>query len=474
MTTPGSAPRWDEQLQRRLARGEETALGELYDQLAPMVHGLAGRILADQTATDRLTREMFAHLWEHPEDFDPAQDTLRSWLGALTHRRAVDRLRTRPGAWALGACPPREAADREQHLRACPECVGEAARLRDAADWLAADEPLDQPGSLRQQVLGWCLSRRPADLPVPAWGTPYTAETAKLDALLRDLGPEEWQEVAELPWHGGTEHLRPAEVLCHLAAVDGYLALALGLPDPVPGGAPPPPDRRVPPQTLAPPVPRVPAQGGPPFAGITGRTARLTAEQADRPPQSVRARWRRQTRELVRSAALAPQGNTPVDFGFAVVPLRDAFVDRAFECYVHGEDVARAVAYPYAPPAPQHLRQMVDLAVRMLPPALAGLRASRPGPAAAPAHWPGDDGRPGRRLRLVIDGPAAGEWLIPLDGPDSGPPLGEPVASMVLDGLEFCQLAAAHRDPDRLLVGEHGDRAAIREVLRAAPLLSRP
>ncbi|MEV7025261.1 zf-HC2 domain-containing protein, partial [Kitasatospora sp. NPDC093558] len=298
-----------------------------------------------------------------------------------------DALRSLLGAWALGACPPAEAAELELHLRACPECAEEAARLREAAGWLAVDEPLDQPGQLRQQVLDWCLSRRPAELPVPAWGVPYAAETAKLDALLRDLGPEEWQEVAELPWHGGTEYLRPAEVLCHLAAVDGYVALALGLPDPVPavpGAAAAPVERRVPPQEpdVRPRPPRVPPQGGR-YAGITGRTARLVAGAAGRPPQSVRAHWRQQTHDLVRSAALAPQGSTPVDFGFATVPLRDAFVDRAFECFVHGEDVARAVAYPYDPPAPQHLRQMVELAVRMVPHALAGLRAAQP--AGAPA-----------------------------------------------------------------------------------------
>ncbi|MFF8769605.1 zf-HC2 domain-containing protein [Kitasatospora sp. NPDC015120] len=402
-----------------------------------------------------------------------------------------EALRSLLGAWALGAVPPREAAVFEAHLAGCPQCADEAERLREAAGWLSVEEPLDQPAALRQQVLDWCLARRPADLPVPAWGLPYAAETAKFDALLRDLGPEEWQEVAELPWHGGTEYLRPAEVLCHLAAVDGYVAVALGLPDPVPGGSGPGPGgsgtapggagaaagRRVPPQeAVLPPVPRVPPQAGRPWDTIADRTARLTAEQAGQPPQRVRARWRRHCHRLVRSAALAPQGNTPVDFGFVTVPLRDAFVDRAFECYVHGEDVARAVAYPYDPPAPQHLRQMIDLAVRMLPLALAGQRAARPELAGAPAGTPGPaDGRAaGRRIRLVIDGPASGEWLIPLDGPDAGPPGGEPVAAMVLDGLEFCQLTAAHRDPDRLPVGEHGDRAAIREVLHAAPLLSRP
>ncbi|MEU4118202.1 zf-HC2 domain-containing protein [Kitasatospora sp. NPDC028055] len=396
-----------------------------------------------------------------------------------------DALRSLLGAWSLGACPPREAAELEQHLPACPECADEADRLREAAGWLSLDEPLDQPGSLRQQVLDWCLARRPAELPVPAWGMPYTAETAKLDALLRDLGPEEWQEVAELPWHGGTELLRPAEVLGRLTAADGFLALALGLPDPVPAAAGPGPvpaaERRVPPQEAAVPVPRVPPQGGR-YAADAARTARLLADQAGLPPRSVRARWRQQTHDLVRSAALAPQGSTPVDLGFAVLPLRDAFVERALECFVHGEDVARAVAYPYAPPAPQHLRQMVELVVRLLPRALAGLRAAQPASAGAPSG----DGRTVRRVRLVVDGPAAGEWLVPLDGGPSrpsgpagqawpsGPAAGEPVASMVLDGLELCQLAAAHRDPDRLPVGEHGDRAAVRQVLHALPLLARP
>ncbi|WP_406091813.1 sigma-70 family RNA polymerase sigma factor [Kitasatospora purpeofusca] len=108
MATTDDAPRRDEQLQRRLARGEETALGELYDQLAPMVHGLAGRILADQSAAAQLTREIFAHVWEHPDSFDPSRGSLRSWLGALTHRRAVDRLRARRAEAAGWAGPAEE------------------------------------------------------------------------------------------------------------------------------------------------------------------------------------------------------------------------------------------------------------------------------------------------------------------------------------------------------------------------------
>jgi RNA polymerase sigma-70 factor (ECF subfamily) len=92
--------RWDRQIQRRLARGEESALGELYDQFAPLVHGLANRVLADQAAAEQITRDVFAHVWEHPESFDPAQGSMRSWIGTLTHRRAVERLRREHAAAA--------------------------------------------------------------------------------------------------------------------------------------------------------------------------------------------------------------------------------------------------------------------------------------------------------------------------------------------------------------------------------------
>lgn len=85
--------RWDRQIQRRLARGEESALGELYDQFAPLVHGLANRVLGDQAAAEEITQDVFAHVWQHPGSFDPAQGSMRSWIGTLTHRRAVERLR---------------------------------------------------------------------------------------------------------------------------------------------------------------------------------------------------------------------------------------------------------------------------------------------------------------------------------------------------------------------------------------------
>ncbi|KUM72416.1 sigma-70 family RNA polymerase sigma factor [Streptomyces sp. ISL-22] len=93
MAKNDAPPRWDRKMQQRLARGEAAALGELYDRFASLVHGLAHTVLGDERAADTLTRDVFAHVWEHPDTYDPKQGPLRSWVATLTHHLAVQRLR---------------------------------------------------------------------------------------------------------------------------------------------------------------------------------------------------------------------------------------------------------------------------------------------------------------------------------------------------------------------------------------------
>jgi hypothetical protein len=141
-------------------------------------------------------------------------------------------------------------------------------------------------------------------------------------------------------------------------------------------------------------------------------------------------------------------------------------LDRAFECWVHAEDIAEAVDYPYEPPAPRHLHRMIDLAARILPSAVAQRRRTD-GSAPAPT------GRPGRGLRLEIEGLGGGEWVIPLDSVADPGSVEHEVAHVALDGVEFCRLAAGHVPPAEAAVGQVGDKEAIRDVLFAAASLSR-
>ncbi|MEU0738305.1 sigma-70 family RNA polymerase sigma factor [Streptomyces sp. NPDC006134] len=115
--TDGNAPlHWDRKMQQRLARGEAAALGELYDRFASLVHGLAHRVLGDEGAADAITRDVFAHLWEHPDAYDPRQGPLRTWVATLTHRLAVQRLRATETA-ALARGGPGSAEELEHKVR---------------------------------------------------------------------------------------------------------------------------------------------------------------------------------------------------------------------------------------------------------------------------------------------------------------------------------------------------------------------
>ncbi len=115
-------------MQQRLARGEAAALGEFYDRFAALVHSQAHRMLDDEDAADLVTREVFGHVWENPDAYDPKQGSMRSWVARLTHRRSVERLRDTHG----GAGEP-DAQELEQRVRKATT----AAR----ADYIVASMP---------------------------------------------------------------------------------------------------------------------------------------------------------------------------------------------------------------------------------------------------------------------------------------------------------------------------------------------
>ena len=72
---------------------DDTALTELYDQFGAYVFGLAARVIGDRRAAEDVTQDVFLSLWERPEAFDPDRGRLRTFVGTLAHRRAIDYVR---------------------------------------------------------------------------------------------------------------------------------------------------------------------------------------------------------------------------------------------------------------------------------------------------------------------------------------------------------------------------------------------
>ncbi|GGV76836.1 hypothetical protein GCM10010294_43470 [Streptomyces griseoloalbus] len=356
------------------------------------------------------------------------------------------------GAWALAACGPAEAEAVEEHLGGCGPCADEALRLREAVGLLQRSETLDLDPGLRARVLESCLERRPPRIPVPEWAAAYDTETARLDALLQDFGASEWHAPVRLRWYEAdeatTRRTTVAGVIAHLMTVDGLVAVALGLDDPL-GDV-----------TAARPTP-------------WDRTEAYWRAAPSPPTRSVRTPWREQSHNLVRTVSFTGggTGRMAVSYGDYDLPLHDAMLDRAFECWVHAEDIAEAVDYPYEPPTGRHLHRIVDLAARMLPAVLEHRRLN--GLASPVERHLVAAGEPGRSLRLEIEGSGGGEWLIPLDSPAAKGSAEHEVAHVALDGAEFCRLAAGHVPPLEAAVGQVGDREAIKDVLFAAASMSR-
>jgi uncharacterized protein (TIGR03083 family) len=302
------------------------------------------------------------------------------------------------GAWALDVCEDDEAATVEAHLGQCDECASEARRLRSAVGWLGAERMIAPPLTLRQSVLDEARRRR-APVAVQALVEAYSAQAALLHDTLDRLEPSGWQR-------HDSRHGDVAGVIRHLTANDAVLAAELGLP-------------RVP-----------PARNG---VGSVHEAWRLQSEILLRGIGSSAGA------DLDQVVTLAGRG------GGQPAPLRDALVQRAFETWIHLEDVRCAAV----PPSPERVRRIVALAVGLLPKVL----------AAQGLKWPG-------RFRLHLTGLGAGEWSFALGGPDT--PGG---AEVTMEALDFTRLVAGRRAGEAVTVAIEGDDAVALQVLRIASTL---
>jgi RNA polymerase sigma-70 factor (ECF subfamily) len=90
----GTPPPTTDDLLRRVARGDENAFGALYEAVSPRVYGLARRVVRDPAQAEEVAQEALVEVWRTAARFDPARGSATSWILTITHRRAVDRVRS--------------------------------------------------------------------------------------------------------------------------------------------------------------------------------------------------------------------------------------------------------------------------------------------------------------------------------------------------------------------------------------------
>lgn len=83
----------DDALLRRVAAGDEHALGALYDRWSPLVFSLCVHILGDDDEAEEAVEETFWQAWRQAGRYDTARGAVSTWLTTIARTRALDRLR---------------------------------------------------------------------------------------------------------------------------------------------------------------------------------------------------------------------------------------------------------------------------------------------------------------------------------------------------------------------------------------------
>lgn len=85
----------DRDLVARVARGEERALGALYDRYAPALYGMALRITGEAADAEEVVLDTFSQVWREAGRFRSDRGSTGAWLTMMCRSRALDLIRAR-------------------------------------------------------------------------------------------------------------------------------------------------------------------------------------------------------------------------------------------------------------------------------------------------------------------------------------------------------------------------------------------
>ncbi|HWC37231.1 MAG TPA: maleylpyruvate isomerase family mycothiol-dependent enzyme [Acidimicrobiales bacterium] len=254
----------------------------------------------------------------------------------------------------------------------------------------------------RRRVLDHALANRAAGrsarVPPEIGGDEaFSRSVAQMDELLGDLEVSDWGRMA-------LRGLSVQGLIGHLIGVErAFIEVLRGHPDATPPG------------------------------GHVGTTQPTAEAQSDRLPEETLRDWRTTTGTTLALLRAEPGQDprlpTRIAFYGIELPLQQLLVVRAFEMWIHHEDIRRATGRGPSSPDEATLSKMTELAVTLLPAALELAGAVRAQESAA--------------VHLVLTGPGGGTWDVPANGAMSqraGEGGLRRAASVVVDAADFCRV----------------------------------
>jgi RNA polymerase sigma-70 factor (ECF subfamily) len=185
----------DDLLVARLVAGDDSVLGVAYERHGGFVYALARRVTGDSTMARDITQDVFTTLWSQPERVDLERGTLRAYLGVVTHRKAVDAVRTvvrRRAREARVMAGDPGAGDSHDEVDEADARRWRAGRLREYVLSL----PTEQRTALELAYFDGCTYREVAerlDIPEGTAKSRLRLALTRLRTMLEEHGLEEWR-----------------------------------------------------------------------------------------------------------------------------------------------------------------------------------------------------------------------------------------------------------------------------------------
>ena len=177
----------DEELLAGLAAGRLEALDALYERYASMAYGIARRITRDDTLAEDVVQDAFLGAWRSADRYVAGRGSVKTWLLAIVHHRAIDVVRRRRPVSEL---PEEQEGARTPEPLTVPDLWGEVAGRLDAESvrLAVATLPEHQRQAVELAYFGGLSQTEISERTGVPLGTVKSRVRLALIALRRELG----------------------------------------------------------------------------------------------------------------------------------------------------------------------------------------------------------------------------------------------------------------------------------------------
>jgi RNA polymerase sigma-70 factor (ECF subfamily) len=145
-------------------RGDRAALQAIYQREAPVMIGVATRIVRRREVAEEVVHDAFVQIWRHAATFDPAIGSARAWMFSIVRNRAINALRDASREEPVENDELTAAAEADSEAGNAFDRLAEGSALKNCLERL---EPKRRYGVLLAYVEGLSHGEIAAKLGVP-------------------------------------------------------------------------------------------------------------------------------------------------------------------------------------------------------------------------------------------------------------------------------------------------------------------